>query len=76
MKANHNYFTYVYKNLYAVVNILKEQFESKSQHRTLNEYEKLAVVNILKEQFESKSQLRLNAWRLVYCCGKYLKRTI
>ena len=59
-----------------MVNILKEQFESKSQLNEILLNTRPAVVNILKEQFESKSQLGKVNEVTTIGCGKYLKRTI
>ena len=56
MKANHNARRNELWGKETVVNIVKETFESKSQHqKTVMSYPR-TVVNIVKETFESKSQ--------------------
>ena len=45
------------KQLGAVLNIIKEKSESKSQHGRNKPQSKDAVLNIIKEKSESKSQL-------------------
>ena len=58
MKANHNNRFNLFFDRSVVLNILKEQNESKSQLSHQDFSFAQVVLNILKEQNESKSQHR------------------
>ena len=57
MKANHNTDHNDFDYINVVLNIFKEQIESKSQRTMLFQLQNaIVVLNIFKEQIESKSQ--------------------
>ena len=75
MKANHNFFVNVAILIFAVLNFVKKQNESKSQPGKTAGIVFGAVLNFVKKQNESKSQpLGIRRYSR-NCCFKLCQKT-
>jgi hypothetical protein len=75
LKANHNGVEIDKQRRVAVLNFVKKQIESKSQHMQVLDWDQMAVLNFVKKQIESKSQLYSLFIVSSNCCFKLCQKT-